>query len=121
MQQFKIQKELEVYLDILNQVFEIEKKVDKIVESNSITRNLKRIKEIFEDDLFKETGFHLENPIGESYSDTRIDLDANVIGDEDDSLIIVEVIKPIIRIRQSGFTHLAQKGIVNVKSEKENE
>lgn len=116
MQKYKVPKELKVYLDILNQLFEIEKKLNKIEEQNSITRNLNRIKELFET-VFK-IGFVVHNPMGEPYNETRIDLDANIAGEGVENLVVVEVIKPIIRLKQSGFNQLVQKGIVIVESDK---
>jgi hypothetical protein len=121
MQQYKLPKELEVYLDILNQIFEVEKKLIKVNTKNSISRNTNRIKELFQENLpLIDGGFFVENPIGEPYSETRIELDASIAGEGHENLEIVEVIKPVIRFRQSGFNHLIQKGIVIVESKKEN-
>lgn len=118
MQKYKIQKELEVFLEILNQVFEIEKKIDKIDTPNSISRNVNRIKEMFETSLqlIDNSGFFLENPVGQSYDESRIDLDANISGEGINDLVVIEVIKPIIRFKQGGFNQLVQKGIVIVES-----
>ena len=87
------------WLDILNQVFEIEKKVSSIKEDNSIQRNLNKIKGILEEDFFKNgvtIGLSYHNPLGENYSDTRTDCDATIAGTGVENLEIVEVIKPII-------------------------
>ena len=121
MQQYKLPKGFDGYLEILNQVFEIEKKANKIQEQNSILRNVNRLKDIFENNLpFQDnsTGFYVENPIGEDYNETRIDLDANIAGEGGDNLVVVEVIKPIIRIKSDGITKLVQKGVVIVESKK---
>ena len=42
MQQFKLHDGQKIYLDMLNQIFEIEKKIEWIEESNSIGRNLNK-------------------------------------------------------------------------------
>lgn len=53
------------YIEILDQVFEIEKKLDSISEPNSIGRNVNRLKEYFEY-LMPDGGLIYQNPIGES-------------------------------------------------------
>ncbi|MEM7038019.1 MAG: hypothetical protein AAF570_13630 [Bacteroidota bacterium] len=118
MQQFMIPKELEVFIDMLNQIFEIEKKVGKIEEQNSIHRNLARLKEMFESrmPLGGNAGFLVENPIGQPYNETRTDCEASIAGNGTENLVITEVIKPVIRLRQGGFNQIIQKGIVVVES-----
>ncbi len=104
------------YIEILDQVFEIEKKLDAISEPNSIGRNINRIKEVFEC-LTEEYGLIYQNPIDESYNETRTDLEASIAGNSTENLVIVEVIKPIVRIRlNSGVTTIVRKGIVVVES-----
>jgi hypothetical protein len=87
------------YLDLINQIFEIEKKTSNLKEENSIYRNLNKIKGILEEDFFKGSstiGLTFHNPIGENYSDTRTDCEATISGIGVENLEIVEVIKPII-------------------------
>jgi len=119
MQNYKLPKQFEMLLETLNQVFEIEKKIEKIEEPNSISRNLNRIKNLFQERLPFETeiGLIMENPIRQPYDETRLDVDANISGEGTENLIIVEVIKPIIRLKQGGFNQLVQKGIVIVQSQ----
>jgi hypothetical protein len=111
-EQFKFPK---IYIDLLDQVFEIEKKVDNLSESNSISRNVIRLKEMFEQ-LEPEGGLFYHNPIGELYNETRTDIEANIAGNSADNLVITEVIKPIVRYRKGGITIIARKGIVVVES-----
>jgi hypothetical protein len=111
------QKQLKTYIKMLNQVFEIEKKSQKISEENSISRNLSKIKDIFEDDLDENISFILRNPIGDKYDDTRTDLTADISGESLNNLIIIEVIKPIIYIRENGKMQILQRGIVVVQDE----
>ncbi len=118
MQTYKLPKEYEVYLNMLNQVFEMEKKLEKIQETNSISRNLTRLKEMFEQNLPFENGFGLviHNPIGEDYNQTRLDCEANIAGESTENLVIIEVIRPIIRVKQGGLNQIVQKAVVVVQS-----
>ena len=103
------------FIEILDQVFEIEKKVENLTESNSISRNITRLKEIFEQ-LETDGGLVYHNPIGEPYNETRTDIEASIAGNSADNLIITEVIKPIVRYRKGGITLIARKGIVVAES-----
>lgn len=94
-------------LNMLNQLFEIEKKMDQQPLEKSINRNLRRLKMPFE-----ELGFRYHNPLGEKYTLTRMDCEATIAGDSTENLVIVEVIKPIIYLQQNGQNQIVQKGIV---------
>ena len=114
-------KQYKPYFELLDQLFEIERKLENIEESNSIARNLNKMKDIFETNLFSsstssEIGFTYHNPIGESYNETRLDLEASIAGNSTENLIIKEVIKPIIRYKSGGSTLIARKGVVVVES-----
>ena len=114
-------KQYKPYFELLDQLFEIERKLENIEESNSISRNLNKMKDIFETNLFSsstssEIGFTYHNPIGESYNETRLDLEASIAGNSTENLIIKEVIKPIIRYKSGGSTLIARKGVVVVES-----
>ncbi len=114
-------KVTKAYLDILNQVFEIEKKLSVLQESNSIQRNVNKLKEIMENDIVAQggddiTGFIYHNPIGEDYNITRTDCEASIAGESTEDLQITEVIKPIIRFRNGGANIIVQKAIVVVKA-----
>jgi len=89
----------QAYLDFMNQIFEIEKKVTNIKEENSIQRNLNRMKGILEEEFFKGSstiGLTYHNPLGETYSETRTDCEATIAGTGVENLEITEVIKPLI-------------------------
>lgn len=114
-------KKYKPYFELLDQLFEIERKLENIEESNSISRNLNKMKDIFETNLFSsstssEIGFTYHNPIGESYNETRLDLEASIAGNSTENLVIKEVIKPIIRYKSGGSTLIARKGVVVVES-----
>ena len=118
-----VSSELRVFLDMLNQVFEIEKKLEQITESNSIHRNLRRLKTTFESSLpiFNSpgAGFVIQNPMGEAYDETRADCEASIAGDATEDLVIIDVIKPIIHFQKEGHSQIVQKGVVVVKSKSE--
>ena len=115
------------YLDLINQIFEIEKKASQLREENSIQRNINRIKAIIEEDLFKAKdemtsfGISYHNPINEPFNDTRTDCEANIAGSSTENLKITEVNKPIIycSFSENGkqVKKIVQKGIVIVQSE----
>jgi len=103
------------YIEILDQVFEIEKKLESISKPNSIGRNINRIKEIFE--YLNIGSLIYQNPLGEKFNETRTDLEASIAGSSTENLIVTEVIKPIIRLRSNnGTTTIVRRGVVVVES-----
>jgi hypothetical protein len=115
-------KDSQTLLDLINQIFEVEKKVNALIEPNSISRNVEKLKSILEAGLFSEkgrtemVGYVYHNPLGEDYNETRIDCDATISGVDTDNLIIVEVIKPIIRYKNGQMTSIVQKAVVIAQS-----
>lgn len=114
MSDFKIPK---VYLDIINQVFELEKKAAALQEPHSLQRNINKLKDILEHDMLSlagkdDAGLVYHNPLGEPYDITRTDCDASIAGDTTGNLYITEVIKPIVRYKQGPLHLIVQKGIV---------
>lgn len=110
----KLPKQFEVLLDIVNQIFEIERKSEKLQESNSIQRNLDKLREILE-----TQGLVYENPISQKYDETRTDCNASIAGESTENLVIIEVIKPIIRVKQNNMTQIVQKAVVVVESQEQ--
>src|ERR1035437_2259764 len=105
------------YLTILNQIFEIENKLAKIQEQNSIQRNIDRLKDFFATDaLSDDQGLEYHNPIGERYNETRTDCEANISGASHENLEIIEVLKPIIYAKIGNSKIVIQKAIVIVQS-----
>lgn len=123
MQTFKLRESEKIILNILNQIFEIEKKVSKLQESNSISRNTNRLKEILELEMgaFYSSditpSFVIENPLGEPYSEKRTDCEASIAGEGTENLVIVEVIRPIIRYKVKGQNLIIQRAVVIVESQ----
>jgi len=101
-------------LGVLNNLCDIEKKLDNNGDSSNIRRNIDRIKELLEDE-----GIFYESPLGQKFTETRTDLDATITGQGTENLYVVEVIKPIVRRGDKSFSVVVQKGIVVVQS-KEN-
>ena len=120
----KLLKVSQHFLDFINQVFEIEKKTNLLKEDNSIQRNVNKLKDLFENEFFKNNdgtlGLSYLNPIGEVYNDSRTDCDASISGTSTDNLKIIEVIKPIIYYSYLDdgkiIKSIVQKGIVVVES-----
>ena len=83
-------------------------------EFKVLERNIEKMKAAFE-----ELGYRIEDPHGQAYNETRVDLDASIAGVSTEDLVVVEVIKPIIRyvVRDSGgeYTKVIQRGIVVVE------
>jgi hypothetical protein len=98
-------------LGVLNQVFEIEKKLFLHGDPNNLTRNIDRIKGAME-----EIGLFYENPAGEDFQETRTDLEATISGRGTEGLKVVEVIKPIIRLGPRDQSRVVQKGVVVVEA-----
>lgn len=110
----------QAYLDLVNQIFEIEKKATSIKEDNSIQRNVNRINGLLEEGFFKDVGLTYHNPLGENYTDTRTDCEATISGTGVENLEIIEVIKPIIfysyKENENTFKIIAQPAVVIVQS-----
>jgi len=114
MENIKIPKS---YLFILNQLFEIDKKVEELQEANSIQRNVDKLKSYFETELLLDgQGLIYHNPIGEKYNVTRTDCEASISGSSHENLEIIEVLKPIIYIKYSNTKMIIQKAIVIVQA-----
>jgi hypothetical protein len=101
-------------LQVLNNLCDIERKLSIHGDSGNAKRNVERIKETLEE----ERVFY-EDPMGQSFTETRTDLDATITGEGSDNLKVVEVIKPIIRVGDKSFSRVVQKGIVIVQSDSE--
>ena len=119
-----------VYSNILDQIFEIERKLEGLKEPNNISRNIEKIKvffaEIFGTPSDPEVGLFYHDPLGEKYDETRTDIDGNIAGESTDNLVVTEVIKPIIRqgdkkkltrsLDDFALSRCVRKGVVVVES-----
>jgi hypothetical protein len=92
-------------INIINQVFEIEKK-----SVANIQRNVDRIKIELE-----ELGYTWHNPDGEKWDETRTDCEANISGKLKSKMVISNVVKPIIYQITDSSKKVVQKAIVVVE------
>ncbi|MEI8283212.1 MAG: hypothetical protein WCG75_12465 [Armatimonadota bacterium] len=99
-------------LQVLNNLCDIDRKLSIHGDPGNARRNVERIKETIED-----IKVFYEDPMGQSFSETRTDLEATITGEGTDNLKVVEVIKPIIRVGDRKFSRVVQKGIVIVQSD----
>ena len=107
-----VQVQIPKYLLLLiNNIFEIQKKIDSSDDNLNIGRNLMKISEALE-----EPGFTFENPLGQKFNQTRTDLEATISGEGTENLVVVDVLKPIIRMGNSNNSVVIQKGIVIVET-----
>lgn len=112
--------QLQFFLDLANQLFALEQKANQLPAAHSLQRNFDRLQLMLSErlDVFMDTntGLEVHNPIGEAYNETRTDCSASIAGEATENLIVVEVIKPIIRLRQAQISRIVQQGVVIVKS-----
>lgn len=114
---------LPFFIDGLNQLFALERKIGQLSESHSLQRNVARLQDMFAEGLsilgIPGATLHVSDPLGEKYDETRTDCTASIAGESAEALVVVEVIKPIIHLRQEGISRIIQKGVVIVKSQNE--
>jgi hypothetical protein len=120
-------------LIVLNQLYELEQKLKKHGDPANLSRNVSKMKDALAEEglptldsgsgQLRRIGLAYEDPMGQSFKETRTDLEVTISGLGTKNLVVVEVIKPIIRaiFRDSGgeFSNIVQKGIVIVESRKE--
>jgi hypothetical protein len=118
LQEMKIPK---LYTSLINQIFEIERKLQGTEDYQKVARNIERMKDVLCSEISSQSdNFEIfyENPMGQTYDETRNDLDAHIVGKATENLVVVDVIKPIIRVgnRQKGLTKVVQRAVVTVES-----
>ena len=102
-------------LTLMNNLYEIERKLAVHGDAGNASRNVEKMKA-----AFAEQNLFYEDPMDETFKETRTDLDATISGSGTENLVVVEVIKPIVRIGEATFSRVLQKGIVLVQSKDEN-
>jgi|JI8StandDraft_1071087.scaffolds.fasta_scaffold409865_1 hypothetical protein len=100
---------------VLNQVFELERRLSKVDDPTRFSRPLEKLKEAFDSD---EAQFVIDNPINQKYDITRTDVEATITGTEHEGLEITEVLKPIIKLTCKGISRIIQKGVVIASASK---
>lgn len=100
-------------LNLVNQVFEIDQKIQTKGDTADLSRNIDRIKNHLD-----ELGYQYHNPINEKYTDTRTDCDASIVGDlVDNEMYISRVIKPVVYYKDTASS-IVQKAVVIVEHKK---
>lgn len=94
------------YLALINQFFEIEQRLRQEDNFEKFSRNFNKVS-----NLLQEDGYTVSDPLGESFAETRTDIDASILGNGQNPKI-TKVIKPIIYLQQEDGVTLVQKGIV---------
>lgn len=103
----------QTYCTIINQLHTLLEKCINSAEPLQFKRHFDRINQSFE-----ELGYFIKNPIGESYDLTRLDCEASIVGEQVEDLKIIEVIKPIIYLRDREKNQIIQRAVVIVQSQK---
>lgn len=101
-------------LIVLNSLYEIGRKLEVHGDPGHAQRNVDRIKEEFE-----QQSLVIEDPLGQLFKETRTDLEATIVGEGIENLVVTEVIKPVIRWVNGPVSRVVQKGIVVVQTKKE--
>ena len=101
------------YIQLINQITEVENKITQDNLMHRFERNFNRIHALLE-----EEGFIYKYHVGEKYRASSADCEANIVGNESADMIITQVIKPIIYKKETGKVSLVQKGIVIVEARK---
>ena len=101
-------------LTLMNNLYEVERKLAVHGDPGNASRNIEKMK-----DALKDEGLFYEDPMRQSFKETRTDLEATITGKSTENLIVVEVIKPIVRYGGKDFSRVVQKGIVLVQSKNE--
>ena len=121
-----LQEGLRNHIYILNQVYELKRRLRRCEIPDGILRPLERLEEHLRSDLHVPgvvsdgCGLQIDDPADEAYDERRTDLDADVIGERDGELFVIDVLKPIIRLTKGGHTQIIQRGsvVVGTKSQK---
>jgi hypothetical protein len=114
MARIQIQEIPKWLLTVMNNLYEIERKLTVHGDPGNATRNVERMK-----DAIAAEGLFYEDPLGQPFRETRTDLEASISGTTTENLIVAEVIKPIIRCGPSELSRVVQKGIVVVEGRTE--
>jgi hypothetical protein len=98
-------------IHVINQLFEMQAKIKEGGAAANVERNLNRLFNLFEED-----GYIIQDPTGETYSETRTDCETSISGRVSSKMKITRTIKPIIYQKKEGNVELLQKGIVIAES-----
>ena len=102
-----MQEQHNALCNIINQIHGLEAKLMTSDENQILSRRFQRIKKSFE-----ELNLFVYNPMGEDYSETRLDCEASISGESSENLKIIEVIKPVIYFKIEDNNELIQRAVV---------
>ncbi|MCX7428993.1 MAG: hypothetical protein NTW96_25625 [Planctomycetia bacterium] len=110
----------------------MEQKLKRQEDPANLRRNIGKMRDAFAEDGIpipdsvggqRDLCLVYEDPMGQPFNETRTDLEATIAGHGVETLVVVEVIKPIIRAFVKGEANesskIVQKGIVIVEPRKE--
>jgi hypothetical protein len=92
---------------IINQLFEMQGKANELNVSHQFERNFNRLLSIFE-----EEGYIIQDPTGETYTDSRTDCEASISGQIGSKMKIIRTLKPVIYQKKDNGVQLLQKAVV---------
>lgn len=98
------------FIQLINQLTEIENKINQDNLMSKYERNFNRIH-----GLLEEEGYIFKYPVGEKYRESSADYEANIVGKEGKDMTITQVIKPVIYKKDPDKITLIQKGIIIVE------
>lgn len=102
----------QAFCQLVNQVFALEQKLQKLEFPAGTARNIRRMRQALE-----QFGVRYHDPIGEAYDETRTDCEASISGGQTEGLVIIETIKPIVRLTSAdGLQHIIQRALVIVSA-----
>ena len=100
-------------VSIINQVYELQQRIQSMPDAAQFERNFSRLQHTFE-----EEGFIIRDPLHETYSESRTDYEASIVGDPAAKMTITRVLKPAVYQRNGQDLRLIQKAIVIVEKSK---
>ena len=104
-------------LKIMNNLYEIDRKLSLHGDPGNAMRNIEKIRDAIPDAFNLEFDIFYEDPMGQSFKETRTDLDATITGGSSENLYVIEVIKPIVRFgKDRTNSRVIQKGTVIVQA-----
>lgn len=98
--------EEQAVIQLINQVHQLQRKLNRVDETGTTSRQIERIM-----DIFAESGYLVDNPLGQHYDGTRTDL-AVTFGSRTTGTMITDVLKPVIYRQEEGESKLLQIGVV---------
>jgi hypothetical protein len=101
---------MSVNLQLINQLFEIQRKIAGLNLSVGFERNFNRLFSILQDE-----GYIIQDPTNEQYAESRTDCEASIIGQASSKMKITKTLKPVIYHKENGQVQLMQKAVVLVE------